>query len=227
MAELNELLQQAVGVARASTQEAARAGKRWSACSARPPPWRRPWTPGPPRRACGWRQLSVRLNEAEAELAQEGAQARSSLQVVEASARRAARARAGVPERGAGGPGRAARRRATSCAPRSTSAESRRPKASPRRARGCAGWEAAAEARLAHARQEIAAFRGLIDDGRAAASASAATRCSCRCTSWRGRAGPPRLRAADLRHDGPAGAGAGRGRADDAQRACPSKSRPA
>jgi chromosome segregation ATPase len=104
-------------------------------------------------------QLSVRLNEAEGELAQEGSHARGALQVVESAsgevrervlsflnearadlgALRAERdeLRAEVDQRG------------------EQAAEVRE-------------IESAAEARLTQARQEIAAFRGLVDDGRAA-----------------------------------------------------------
>jgi hypothetical protein len=86
MAELNELLQQAVGEAEGLTQEAAHAQETVERLLRQAAALETTVDAGASETRVRLEQLSVRLNEAEAELAQEGAQARSSLQVVEASA---------------------------------------------------------------------------------------------------------------------------------------------
>jgi chromosome segregation ATPase len=167
MAELNELLQQAVSEAEGLSLEAAHAQETVERLLRQASALEMTVDAGVSEARMRLEQLSVRLNEAEAELAQEGAHARSSLQAVESGsgevrervleflqearadlgALRAERdeLRAEVDQRGeqaAEGIARAGQR--------------------------VRELEAAAEARLAHARQEIASFRGLVDDGRAA-----------------------------------------------------------
>lgn len=167
MAELNELLQQAVSEAEGLSLEAAHAQETVERLLRHAAALEMTVDAGVSETRLRLEQLSVRLNEAEAELAQEGAHARSSLQVVESSsgevrervleflqearadlgALRAERdeLRAEVDQRGdqaAEGIAHAGQR--------------------------VRELEAAAEARLLQARQEIAAFRGLVDDGRAA-----------------------------------------------------------
>jgi len=167
MAELNELLQQAVSEAEGLSVEAAHAQETVERLLRQAAALEMTVDAGASEARMRLEQLSVRLNEAEAELAQEGAHARSALQVVESSsgelrervleflnearadlgALRAERdeLRAEVDQRGeqaAEGISRTGLR--------------------------VRELEAAAEARLLHARQEIAAFRGLVEDGRAA-----------------------------------------------------------
>jgi archaellum component FlaC len=167
MAELNELLQQAVSEAEGLSLEAAHAQETVERLLRTASALEMTVDAGASEARSRLEQLSVRLNEAEAELAQEGAHARGALQVVESSstevrervhrfleearadlaALRAERdeLRAEVDQRGeqaAEGIGRAGLR--------------------------VREIEAAAEARLVRSRQEIAAFRALVEDGRAA-----------------------------------------------------------
>ena len=167
MAELNELLQQAVSEAEGLSLEAAHAQETVERLLRHAAALETTVDAGASEARLRLEQLSVRLNEAEAELAQEGAHARSSLQAVEsASVETRERVLEFLQEA-----------RADLAALRAERDELRA-EVDQRGEQAAAGiastgsrvreLEAAAEARLLHARQEIAAFRGLVDDGRAA-----------------------------------------------------------
>src|SRR5262245_12815201 len=85
MAELNELLQQAVSEAEGLSQEAAHAQETVDRLLRQASALETTVDAGASETRVRLEQLSVRLNEAEAELAQEGAHARGALQVVETS----------------------------------------------------------------------------------------------------------------------------------------------
>jgi hypothetical protein len=167
MAELNELLQQAVGEAEVLSLEAAHAQETVERLLRQAAALEMTVDAGVSETRLRLEQLSVRLNEAEAELTQESANARASLQVVESSS---VEVRERVLEflqeaRADLGTLRAERDELRA------EVEQRGEQASEGIARAgqrVRELEAAAEARLLHARREIAAFRGLIDDGRAA-----------------------------------------------------------
>lgn len=167
MAELNELLQQAVGEAEVLSLEAAHAQETVERLLRQAAALEMTVDAGVSEARLRLEQLSVRLNEAEAELTQESANARASLQVVESSS---GEVRERVLEflqeaRADLGALRAERDELRA------EVEQRGEQALEGMARAgqrVRELEAAAEARLLHARREIAAFRGLIDDGRAA-----------------------------------------------------------
>jgi hypothetical protein len=167
MAELNELLQQAVSEAEGLSLEAAHAQETVERLLRHAAALEMTVDAGASEARLRLEQLSVRLNEAEAELAQEGAHARASLQRVESTS---GEVRERVLEflqeaRADLGTLRAER-------------DELRAEVDQRGEQAAEGiartglrvreLEAAAESRLALARQEIAAFRGLVDDGRAA-----------------------------------------------------------
>jgi hypothetical protein len=167
MAELNELLQQAVSEAEGLSLEAAHAQETVERLLRQAAALEMTVDGGLSETRLRLEALSVRLNEAEAELAQEGANARASLQVVETSS---GEVRERVLEflheaRADLGTLRAERDELRA------EVEQRGDQASEGIARTghrVRELEAAAEARLQQAKQEIAAFRGLVDDGRAA-----------------------------------------------------------
>jgi hypothetical protein len=167
MAELNELLQQAVSEAEAVSLEAAHAQETVERLLRQASALEMTVDAGVSETRLRLESLAVRLNEAEAELAQESANARTSLQLVESTS---GEVRERVLEflqeaRADLGTLRAERDELRA------EVEQRGEQAFEGIAR--AGQrvhelEAVAEARLQHARQEIAAFRGMVDHGRAA-----------------------------------------------------------
>lgn len=167
MAELNELLEQAVSEAEGLTQEAAHAQETAERLLRQASALEMTVDAGTSETRLRLEQLSARLNEAEGELAQEGATARASLQVVEsASGELRERVLSFLEDS-----------RADLAALRAERDELRAEfdQRGEQAADGIAraglrirSLEGAAEARLAHARQEIAAFRALVDDGRSA-----------------------------------------------------------
>jgi archaellum component FlaC len=167
MAELNELLQQAVSEAEGLSLEAAHAQETVERLLRQASALEMTVDAGLSETRLRLEALSVRLNEAEAELAQEGANTRASLQVVETSS---GEVRERVLEflheaRADLGALRAERDELRA------EVEQRGEQASEgieRAGLRVRELEAAAEARLLQAKQEIAAFRGLVDDGRAA-----------------------------------------------------------
>jgi hypothetical protein len=166
MAELNELLEQAVSEAEGLSQEAAHAQETVERLLRQASALEMTVDAGVSETRLRLEALSVRLNEAEAELAQEGTNTRTSLQVVETSS---GELRERVLEflheaRADLGALRAERDELRA------EVEQRGGQASEGIARAgqrVRELEAAAEARLLQARQEIASFRGLVDDGRA------------------------------------------------------------
>jgi hypothetical protein len=167
MAELNELLQQAVSEADSLSLEAAHAQETVERLVRQAAALEMTVDAGVAETRLRLEQLSVRLNEAEGELAQEGAHARASLQVVESkSGELRERVTSFLHEARADlGALRAERDELRA------EVDQRGHQASEGIARGVRrvrDLEAAAEARLGQARHEIAAFRALVDDGRAA-----------------------------------------------------------
>jgi hypothetical protein len=167
MAELNELLQQAVSEAEALSLEAAHAQETVERLLRHASALEMTVDAGVSETRLRLETLSVRLNEAEGELAQESTNARTSLQVVETTS---GEVRDRVQEflqeaRADLGALRAERDELRA------EVEQRGEQASEGIARAglrVRELEAAAEERLQHARQELAAFRRLVDDGRAA-----------------------------------------------------------
>lgn len=167
MAELNELLQQAVSEAEGLSLEAAHAQETVERLLRQASALEMTADAGSSEARLRLEQLSVRLSEAEAELAQEGAHARGALQIVEsASGELRERVLSFLDEARADlGALRAERDELRA------EVDQRGEQATEGISRGglrIREIEAAAEARLAHSRQEIAAFRALVDDGRVA-----------------------------------------------------------
>lgn len=167
MAELNELLEQAVSEAEGLSQEAAHAQETVERLVQLAASMEAAVETGAGEARARLEQLSLRLSEAEGELAQESAGARAGLQQVE-------HASLELRERVLGFLGQA---RADLTALRAerdelkAEFEERGAQASAGIARSAArvrDLEAAAEARLAGARQEIAGFTRLVDDAREA-----------------------------------------------------------
>jgi hypothetical protein len=167
MAELNELLEQAVSEAEGLAQEAAHAQETVERLVQLAVSMEAAVETGAGEARARLEQLSLRLSEAEAELAQESAGARAGLQQVE-------HASLELRERVLGFLGEA---RADLAALRSERDELKA-EFEERGAQAAAGiarsagrvrdLEAAAEARLTGARQEIAGFARLVDDAREA-----------------------------------------------------------
>jgi hypothetical protein len=167
MAELNELLEQAVSEAEGLSQEAAHAQETVERLIQLANSLEAAVETGGAEARARLEQLSLRLSEAEAELAQESAGARAGLQQVE-------HASLDLRERVLGFLGEA---RSDLTALRSerdelkAEFEERGEQASQGIARSAGrvrDLEAAAEARLQGARQEIASFTRLVDDAREA-----------------------------------------------------------
>jgi len=167
MAELNELLEQAVSEAEGLAQEAAHAQETVERLIQLATSMEAAVETGAGEARARLEQLSLRLSEAEAELAQESAGARAGLQQVE-------HASLELRERVLGFLGEARSDLATLRAERDelkAEFEERGEQASSGIARSAGrvrDLEAAAEGRLHGARQEIAAFTRLVDDAREA-----------------------------------------------------------
>jgi flotillin len=167
MAELNELLEQAVSEAEGLAQEAAHAQETVERLVQLAASMEAAVATGSGETRARLEQLSLRLSEAEAELAQESAGARAGLQQVE-------HASLDLRERVLGFLGEARADLATLRSERDelrAEFEERGLQASAgivRSAGRVRDLEAAAEARLDAARQEIAGFTRLLDDAREA-----------------------------------------------------------
>jgi hypothetical protein len=167
MAELNELLEQAVSEAEGLAQEAAHAQETVERLLQLAASMEAAVETGAGETRARLEQLSLRLSEAEAELAQESAGARAGLQQVE-------HASLDLRERVLGFLGEARTDLATLRSERDelrAEFEERGEHASSGIARSAGrvrDLEAAAEARLDGARQEIATFTRLVDDAREA-----------------------------------------------------------